>query len=92
MPTSQKTEGKNANSLQFIGLLHKEMCRVRNLYPGTMDFAGHKKFHYSKKFWETKFIFYAYPIQTNEEKPTDLIEGLIKPQSWMLFLNTEPLF
>lgn len=47
MSTSRKIEGKNANSLQFIGL-HNEMCRVRNLYTGTKDFTGHKKSHYSK--------------------------------------------
>lgn len=85
-----KIEGKNANTLQFIGL-HNEMCRVKN-YPGTKDFSGHKKFHYTKKFWETKFIVYAYSIQANEEKSTDFIRGWIKPQIWMLFSNTEPLF
>lgn len=59
MSASQKIEGKNANSLKFIGL-HNEMCRVFwNLYPGTKDFTGHKKFHYSRKFWETKFIFHS---------------------------------
>lgn len=51
--SNSKIEGKNANSLQFIGL-YNDMFRVRNLYPGAKDFTSHKKFHCGKKILGNK--------------------------------------